>query len=102
MIEEKKGRLQESLLKAAAEFVSKNSPEGALVTVTNFTLSDNLRNGVVLISVLPDEMKTYTLKRLEGLRGDFSKFVKNKTKSGIVPHIDFVVDETDSLFEKIK
>lgn len=102
MIEEKRGRLRESLLKASAEFVSKNSPEGALVTVTNFTLSDNLRNGQVLISVIPDKMSTYALKRLEQQRGDFSKFVKNKTKSGHVPHIDFVLDETEELFEKIK
>lgn len=100
MTEEKRNRLNESLLHASSEFVSQNGPEGAMVTVTNFSLSDNLKSGVVLFTVLPDKKSDEALKKLNRSKSDFTKFVRSKIRSGNVPQIEFILDESEKILRE--
>ncbi len=86
-------RMASIVKELAAEFVARHSNRQSLLTVTRVTLSSDLKNANVLLSVFPRSAEDTALDFLNRHRDDFRDFLKEKTKLHILPFTKFVADE---------
>lgn len=85
-------QVNEALAHMAGEFLAREFPTTSLVTVTHAELSDNLKNVMVFISVLPETEEAASLKIAKRLRTDLRAFIKTHSFLHPIPVVDFVID----------
>lgn len=68
--------------------------EGALVSVTEVSVSADLRNATVKVSVLPEKAERRAVAALQHAARHIHALVKKKMALRIVPHLEFRLDET--------
>jgi len=76
----------------SAEFLNYQSNGASLITVTNCTVSDDLKRATIYISVLPDEKEAEALNFAKRQRGELREFLKEKGKLGILPFLEVEID----------
>jgi len=94
-------KLKEALMHAAAEFVERNSNRTSLITVTNIRLSEDGKNAIVLISILPNDKEKAALEFLKRQRSELRAFIKEKVRVGRLPRMDFDLDLGEKNRQKI-
>lgn len=90
---QRQDRVRELFKNLAAEFLSLESNRSSLVTVTNATVSSDLRNATIFITVYPEEKEKPALDFAKRKQGDFREFVSDKTKMRRLPRFVFEIDE---------
>jgi len=89
----RQNKVGEELTHQAGQFLAANMRAGgALITVTRGSISPDLRNITIFVSVLPKSREVDMLKELKRLRTDFHDYLKDKTVLRDVPTVDFQLD----------
>ncbi len=88
----KSEKLSSLLEHMAAEFIQRENPTSALITVTGSKLSDSKRNIDILISVLPETEEKKALEALGRLKKGLSQYIETHAKIGRMPSVDFKID----------
>ena len=85
-------RLKTNLKKLTAHFLQSHSDTTVLTTVTDFTISKDLRNATAFISVYPENKEKEVLNYIRKQRKDFWKYLATKTKMRRIPFVEFEID----------
>jgi ribosome-binding factor A len=88
----RKDRLEEELKHLAGRFLSLYSNTSSLLTVTGVSISNDLKEAIVLFTVFPDSFEKTALEFAKRKRSDFKEFVRNESRIARIPHLDFKID----------
>ena len=92
MREIKKERIGEMIHRLAAKFILENASLGSLITVTRVELSPTGKESKVFFTTLPESQEDTALKFLERKIPEFKRYVRDESRIGQIPHIDFKID----------
>jgi len=92
MREIKRERTEEVLHRLAAEYIRDNGGKTSLVTVTRVELSPTGKEGKIYFTTLPEDQEDTVLKFLERKTAEFKMYVRDHSRIGFVPHLDFKID----------
>lgn len=92
MREIKKEKISEVLHRLAAEFVRGESTGVSLITVTRVEMSKSGKEAKIFFTTLPTEQEETAYKFLTRKTPDFKHYVREHSKIGILPHLDFHID----------
>jgi len=88
----KRERTGEIIHRLAAEFIRDNTSTGSLITVTRVELSPTGKEAKVFFTTLPESQEDTALKFLERKIQEFKMYVRENSRIGFVPHVDFHID----------
>lgn len=88
----KRERIGEMIHRLAAKFVQENSTVASLLTITRVELSPTGKEAKVFFTTLPENQEDTALKFLERKTQEFKRYVRDESRIGFVPHIDFKID----------
>lgn len=75
-----------------AEFIRKESSKGSLITVTRVKVSPTGKEAKIFFTTLPESREDTALKFLERKTPEFKRYIRDESRIGIIPHIDFRID----------
>jgi len=78
--------------KLAAQFLQIESSGQSLITVTNCTISPDLRKATIFISVLPEKSEEFALQFIRRKRSEMRDYLKKNTKMRVLPFLDVELD----------
>ncbi len=85
-------QVEEVVAKLAADFVAREFPVKALVTVTHAEMPDNYKEATIYISVLPVTLEQEVIKFAKRLRTDLKDYIRKNSKLHPIPTVDFEID----------
>ena len=88
----KRERISEILHRLAAEYIRDEAGKTSLVTVTRVDLSSTGKESKIFFTTLPEDQEDTVLKFLERKTPEFKRYVRDNSRIGFVPHIDFKID----------
>ena len=88
----KRERIIEVLHRLAAKFILENGSKASLLTVTRVELSPTGKEAKVFFTTLPEDQENTALKFLERKSKEFKYYVREESRIGIIPHVDFRID----------
>lgn len=92
MKEIKKEKIGEVLHRIAAEFVRQEATSSSLITVTRVEVSKSGKEAKIFFTTLPENQQETALKFLVRKTPDFKYYVRDHSRIGIVPRVDFHID----------
>lgn len=92
MREIKRERTAEVIHRLAASFVREESGKSSLITVTRVEVSPTGKEVKIFFTTIPEEEEDTALKFLTRKLGEFKLYVRDESRIGIVPHIDWKID----------
>lgn len=92
MREIKHNRTEEVLHRLAAEFILNEAGKTSLITVTRVELSPTGKESKIFFTTLPEDQENTVLKFLERKTPEFKRYVRDNSRIGFVPHVDFKID----------
>lgn len=95
-------KLTSLLIRFAAEFLNRQSNGASLITVTNCSLSDDLKQATIYITVLPDDKEMDALNFAKRQRSELRDYLKDNIKIGTMPFIDIEIDRGEKHRQKIE
>lgn len=98
---ERQQKVREEILKIAGEFISREANRNNLITATDASISPDLRQATVYISVFPTDNEQGALAFLKRHRNDFRSFVKQRISFKVLPFVDFKIDEGEKNRQRI-
>jgi len=87
--------------KLSAQFLQIESSGQSLITVTNCTISQDLKNATIFISVLPEKSEEYAINFIKRKRSDMRDYIKKNTKMRVLPFLDVEIDYGEKNRQKI-
>lgn len=94
-------RVTEILRDLGARFLELNGNNSSLITVTRVTLSADGKSATILFTVFPDDYQKTALEFAKRKRSEFKQFVKENSKLGRIPMLDFEIDLGEKNRQKI-
>jgi ribosome-binding factor A len=94
-------RLREILRDLGAKFLLLNGNGSSLLTVTNVELTSDGKRATIFFTVFPDNFEKTALEFAKRKRSEFKEFVKDNSKLGRIPLLDFEIDEGEKNRQKI-
>ncbi len=94
-------RIKEILRDLGARFLLLNGNGSSLITVTNVELTSNGKNATIFFTVFPIEFEKTALEFAKRKRSEFKEFVKDNSKLGRIPQLDFEIDSGEKNRQKI-
>lgn len=85
-------RAEEIIKELAMNFVAYESNGTSLVTVTNIILKNRGKEALILFTVLPENKEAVVLDFLKRKRPEFKEYIKENSRMGIIPFVDFEID----------
>jgi len=85
----------EELAHLAGEFIARearNPRASGLITVTRADLSDDFKNVMVYLSILPHSYEGEALTLAKRARSDFREYLKKHSAFHPIPTVDFAID----------
>ncbi|MBI2673695.1 MAG: ribosome-binding factor A [Candidatus Zambryskibacteria bacterium] len=92
MREIKREKMREIIHRLAAEFVRNEAGDTSLLTITRVEISPTGKESKIYFTTLPENLENTALKFLIRKTPEFNVYVRNKSRLGMVPHIDFKID----------
>ena len=92
MREIKKERIAEILHRLAAKFVLEEGSKASLLTITRVEVSSTGKEAKIFFTTLPESQEDTALKFLERKFVEFKRYIRDESRIGLVPHIDFKID----------
>jgi ribosome-binding factor A len=92
MREVKHDRVEAVLHRLAAEFIRNEATSASLITVTRVVLNPSGKDAKIFFTTLPDSEEKTAEKFLIRKTSEFKKYVRAKSKIGIIPHLAFKID----------
>ncbi len=112
-------RIKELLHDLGARFLSQNGNTSSLLTVTSVEMSKDKKHVTILFTVFPakstpdgliarpdevgfrDNLEKTALEFAKRKRSDFKQFVKDNSRIGYIPQLDFEIDFGEKNRQKI-
>jgi ribosome-binding factor A len=94
-------RMGEILRGLAARFLLVNGNNSSLLTVTHVNLTDKGKYATILFTVFPESFEKTALEFAKRKRGEFREFIKENSKLGRIPQIDFDIDSGEKNRQRI-
>ena len=88
----KREKIAEMIHRLAAKFVLEEGSAASLLTITRVELSPTGKEGKVFFTTLPESQEDTALKFLERKGSEFQRYVRDNSRIGIIPHLDFKID----------
>ena len=88
----RKLKIEEQLRELGAKFLQENGNKSSLITVTKVELTHNGKNATIFFTVFPDNFEKTALEFAKRKRGEFKEFVKENSRIGMIPQLDFDID----------
>jgi len=92
MREIKRVRTAGELQRLASEFIRDNGGKTSLITVTRVDISPTGKEAKIFFTTLPENQEDTVLKFLIRKSPEFKRFIRDNSRIGFVPHIDFKID----------
>ncbi|MBX4206373.1 ribosome-binding factor A [Candidatus Parcubacteria bacterium] len=92
MQDKKREIIAEVLHRLAATFVREEGSNASLLTITRVELSPTGKEAKIFFTTLPEEEEDTALKFLERKTPEFKLYARDRSRIGIMPHIDFKID----------
>jgi|SRR5581483_9313726 len=94
-------KIKSILQDLAARFLNFEGNASSLLTVTKVEISPDNKYATVFFTVFPETAEKTALEFAKRKRSEFKQFVKDNTRLGIIPHLDFEIDFGDKNRQKI-
>jgi ribosome-binding factor A len=94
-------KLAEILRDMGARFLSENSNGSSLLTVTKAELTTDSKHATIFFTVFPDSYEKTALEFAKRKRSEFFEFIREHSKIGRIPQMDFAIDEGEKNRQKI-
>lgn len=94
-------RIKEILRDLGARFLLLNGNGSSLMTVTNVELTTNGKNATIFFTVFPADFEKTAVEFAKRKRSEFKEFVKEHSKLGRIPQLDFEIDSGEKNRQKI-
>ena len=94
-------RIIEILHDLGARFLALNGNGSSLMTVTRVELTRNEKCATIFFTVFPDKFEKTALEFAKRKRSEFKEFVKENSKLGRIPQLDFEIDSGEKNRQKI-
>ncbi len=94
-------KISEILRDLGARFLALNGNGSSLLTVTRVELTQREKYATILFTVFPDTHEKTALEFAKRKRGEFKEFVKENSKLGRIPFLDFEIDLGEKNRQKI-
>ena len=94
-------RIREILRDMGARFLSINGNGTSLMTVTSVELTRDEKRATIFFTVFPEKFQKTALEFAKRKRSQFKKFVKENSKLGKIPQMDFEIDLGEKNRQKI-
>jgi len=92
MREIKREIIAEVLHRLASKFVQEESTNASLLTVTRVEMSPTGKEAKIFFTTLPESQEETALKFLERKTSEFYTYLREESRIGMIPHIDFKID----------
>ena len=92
MREIKREKTGEIIHRLAAEFVHSEASPASLLTITRVELSVTGKEAKIFFTTLPESQEDTALKFLIRKTSEFKRYVRDESRIGIIPRIDFKID----------
>ncbi len=92
MREIKKGKTVEIIHRLVAKFVQDISTSTSLITITRVELSVTGKEAKIFFTTIPENQEDTALKFLIRKTSEFKKYMRDESRIGLIPHIDFKID----------
>lgn len=92
MREIKREKIGEIIKRLGAEFVRAESGKSSLITITRVELSPTAKESKIYFTTIPESEEDTALKFLERKTPEFKIYLRDKSRIGFIPHIDFKID----------
>ncbi len=94
-------KIVEILHDLGARFLLLNSNNSSLLTVTHVELTRDEKCATIFFTVFPVEFEKTALEFAKRKRKEFKEFVKDNSKLGRIPLLDFAIDMGEKNRQKI-
>ena len=94
-------KIEEILRDLAARYLSLNGNGSSLITVTRVNLTRDGKYAKILFTVFPDNFEKTAIEFAKRKRSEFKEFIKDNSRLGRIPQIDFEIDEGEKNRQKI-
>src|SRR3989344_6223071 len=94
-------KITEILHNLGARFLTLNSNGSSLLTVTRAELTEDGKHATIFFTVFPDRLEKTALEFAKRKRREFKEFVKENSKLGRIPLLDFEIDLGEKNRQKI-
>ncbi len=85
-------KVKGNLKNLVAQFLEQESNGTSLITVTNATVSKDLKKATIFVSILPESSEESALNFIKRRRKDARIFLKKKLDMRVIPFLDFELD----------
>jgi ribosome-binding factor A len=94
-------KIGEILRDLGARFLLVNGNNSSLITVTRVELTRDGKYATIFFTVFPDSFEKTALEFAKRKRSEFKEFVKENSKLGRIPMMDFEIDFGEKNRQKI-
>jgi ribosome-binding factor A len=94
-------KIKEILHDLGARFLSLNGNGSSLITVTDVNLTRDGKYANILFTVFPTEFEKTALEFAKRKRSEFKEFIKENSRLGRIPQMDFEIDNGEKNRQKI-
>ena len=94
-------RIKEILKDLGARFLLLNTNGSSLLTVTKTELTSDRKRATIFFTVFPETYEKTALEFAKRKRSDFKEFIKENSKLGRIPQMDFEIDSGEKNRQKI-
>ena len=94
-------KITEILHDLGARFLLLNGSGASLLTVTRTELTKDEKRATIFFTVFPDGFEKTALEFAKRKRSEFKEFVKENSKLGRIPQLDFEIDVGEKNRQKI-
>ncbi len=88
----KREKIGEMIHRLAAKFVHDESSPASLLTITRVKLSPTGKEAKIFFTTLPESQEDTALKFLERKTSEFKRYIRDESRIGIIPRVDFKID----------
>jgi len=94
-------RIIEILHDMAARFLLLEGNNSSLLTITNVVLTKDGKRATIFFTVFPESYEKTALEFAKRKRSEFKQFVRDNSRLGMIPQLDFAIDAGEKNRQKI-
>lgn len=97
----RKDKIANFIKEMSARFLEEESNRASLITVTNCTVSNDIKNATIYITVLPKEKEASAFGFAKRKRKDIRALLKKSLNTKIIPFIEIEIDRGERNRQRI-
>jgi ribosome-binding factor A len=99
---DRREKIKNLLKELSANFIQRENNQTSLITVTDTSISKDMKRGTIFISVMPVEKEKPALDFLKRQRSDLRDYIKKNMNTKVVPFLEIEIDKGEKNRQKIE